>query len=144
MTDSTTTSHSSRLRSIRFFLLHHSGCFRGDFHVEVGGDGSVRWLKSEAVRGQHPDSIGVLVSGNHDEKPPSHGQIDALRKLLLDLKLKYPDAQLGAHRQVRGDRKTTCPGRKFPMGELAKWFREDLPGQRNRVIEEIVESQYHP
>ena len=103
---------------LRFILLHHAGCSREAFHYRVEPDGSVAELLSPDTKGQHPGSVGVLIRGHFDRERPNVCQLDALKTLLLDLKFRYPDVSLGAHRQVRGDGATSCPGKCFPMREL--------------------------
>ena len=77
-----------------------------------------------------------------DAAPPSPAQLDALQRLLLALQLRYPAAELGAHRQIRGDRAATCPGRRFPMAALAAWARTELPRARDAAQQRSVEEQY--
>ena len=96
----------------------------------------------ERERGQHPRSIGVVVEGDCDAAEPSEAQLAALRDLLLRLKLRYPSVEIGAHRQVRGGRGTTCPGRRFPMQALAEWSRTELLRQRDEILTRDFEAQY--
>ena len=131
-----------RRGGVKFVLLHHGTCAGDRFHYRIHADGKASAELDEAERGQHPRSIGVLVDGNFDVEPPADAQIDALKRLLLTLKLRYPDVQLGAHRQVRGGPPTTCPGRKFPMKALAAWSRDELLRQRQDVLTRDFESQY--
>ena len=132
------------LGEVKFILLHHSGCPRTGFHYQIDADGSIRDLLADDTRGQHPHSIGIVVEGNFDETKPGATQINALKQLILDLKLKYPTAELGAHRQVRGDKKTTCPGRKFPVKQLLAWSRSKLIEERDAQVAHIIEIQYGP
>ena len=81
-----------------------------------------------------------MVISMTSRRPPC--KIDALKDLLLQLKLRYPDAELGAHRQVRGGRPTTCPGRRFPMKSLAAWSRGELLRRRQEVLTRSFEEQY--
>tara|TARA_Y100000588_G_scaffold369058_1_gene437655 strand:+ start:191 stop:640 length:450 start_codon:yes stop_codon:yes gene_type:complete len=129
---------------LRFILLHHAGCSREAFHYRVEPDGSVTELLSPDTKGQHPGSVGVLIRGHFDRERPNVCQLDALKTLLLDLKFRYPDVSLGAHRQVRGDGATSCPGKCFPMRELADWFEKDLIRARDEKLQREVESQYSP
>ena len=129
---------------LRFILLHHAGCSREAFHYRVEPDGSVAELLSPDTKGQHPGSVGVLIRGYFDRERPNVCQLDALKTLLLDLKFRYPDVSLGAHRQVRGDGATSCPGKCFPMRELADWFEKDLIRARDEKLQREVESQYSP
>tara|TARA_B100001245_G_scaffold44693_1_gene28940 strand:- start:244 stop:717 length:474 start_codon:yes stop_codon:yes gene_type:complete len=129
---------------LRFILLHHGGCSREAFHYRVESDGSVAELLAPERKGQHPGSVGVLIRGNFDRERPNEHQLEALKALLLDLKFRYPDVSLGAHRQVRGDGATSCPGKHFPMRELSDWFKKDLIRARDEKLQREVESQYSP
>lgn len=127
---------------VKFVLLHHGACPRGRFHYRIDAWGVRRAELAESERGQHPRSIGVALDGDFDVAPPSPAQLEALRRLLLALKLRYPAAELGAHRQVRGDRATTCPGHRFPMPALAAWARVELPRARDAAQRRSFEEQY--
>ena len=129
---------------VKFVLLHHEGCSRDGFHYRIHQDGSVRGLITPDSRGQHPASLGIVLRGNFDRDRPDGRQLNALKELLLDLKLRYPDIALGAHRQVRGDVKTSCPGKRFPMREMADWFDKELIRARDEKLQREVESQYTP
>lgn len=129
---------------VKFILLHHSGCHRADFHYKIDKDGSIQTLLADDARGQHPHSIGIVVEGNFDEVIPNAIQLHALKQLILDLKLKFPIAQLGAHRQVRGDKNTSCPGRRFPVKEFLTWSRSKLLEERDAKVAHIIEIQYGP
>ena len=131
-----------RRGGVKYVLLHHAACRGGGFHYRIRADGAVQAELDEAARGQHPRSIGVVVEGDFDSAPPTDVQIDALKDLLLRLKLRYPDVELGAHRQVRGGSPTTCPGRRFPMKTLVAWSRNDLLRLRQDVLTRDFEAQY--
>ena len=135
-------SRGPRRGGVKFVLLHHSACDGGRFHYRIDAEGRVRAELDEEERGQHPRSVGVVIDGNLDEAPPRAVQIEALKDLLLQLKLRYPVAELGAHRQVRGGRPTTCPGRRFPMKSLAEWSRGELLRRRQEVLTRSFEEQY--
>ena len=131
-----------RRGGVKFALLHHGGCDGTErFHYRV--DGAGRWLAAldEEARGQHPRTIDVLLEGDFDRDTPSDSQMEAVKRLLLELKLRYPLLVVGAHRQVRGQR-TTCPGRRFPMRALAAWAQRDLLAQRDARLAADVERQY--
>ena len=131
-----------RRGAAKFVLLHHDVCEGGRFHYRISPTGAVEPLLDEEQRGQHPFSIGVAVAGNFDETIPSDVQIEALQDLLLRLKRRYPAVELGAHRQVRGSAETTCPGRRFPMKNLAAWWREEMPRARDAAFTREFEEQY--
>lgn len=136
------SQHSERRGAAKFVLLHHDACDGGRFHYLVSRTGAVETLLHEDQRGQHPSSIGVAVAGNFDEATPTDAQIEALQDLLLRLKRRYPAVELGAHRQVRGSGKITCPGRRFPMKKLAAWWREEMPRARDAAFMREFEEQY--
>lgn len=142
----TQTDKSSAVRGrrggVKFVLLHHGGCSGGGFHYRIDADGRVNTELDESERGQHPRSIGVVVDGDFDDGAPNDAQLAVLRRLLLKLKLRYPAAELGAHRQVRGGVETTCPGKRFPMQALAAWSRTGLLDERDEVLRRDFESQY--
>ena len=130
-----------RRGAVKFVLLHHTAC-TGGFHYCVSSEGAVVPILAEGLRGQHPSSVAVAVAGDFDEALPSEAQLAALRDLLLRLKRRYPAVELGAHRQVRGGRRTTCPGRRFPMKELAVWWRDEMPRMRDAAFAREFEEQY--
>lgn len=129
---------------VKFVLLHHGACRRGRFHYRINAAGQCRAELAVAEPGQHPRSIGVVLDGNFDAAPPAAAQLEALRCLLLTLKLRYPAIKVGGHRQVRGDAEATCPGRRFPLAALAAWARTELLQQRDAVQRRSVEAQYGP
>ena len=131
-----------RRGGIKFVLLHHGGCESGGFHYRIDANGRVDAELDESERGQHPRSIGIVVEGDFDAEAPNDVQLTELRRLLLKLKLRYPAAELGAHRQVRGGVETTCPGRRFPMKALAEWSRTGLLDERDEVLRRDFEAQY--
>ena len=128
----------------RFVLLHHGTCSRANFHYTIQANGSIEQLLSEDERGQYAKSIGIKLKGDFDTSTPTTEQLDRLKILLLEPKLRYPQIDLGAHRQVRGEKKTTCPGRFFPMAKLREWAGNELIDERNEFIKTTVESQYGP
>ena len=127
---------------MKYALLHHAACTGGAFHYRIDAAGAVQAELDETERGQHPRSIGIALAGDFDAAAPREAQIAALKNLLLKLKLRFPDMELGAHRQVRGGAKTTCPGQRFPMQALAEWFRTELLRQRQEVLTRDFERQY--
>jgi hypothetical protein len=142
--NSNASSADDPIGAVKFVLLHHDGCPRSKFHFRIESDGSCTQLLPSTERGQHPNTLGIVIAGVFDELTPSSQQVLGLKKLLVDLKMRYPGFVLGAHRQVRGDKTTNCPGRKFPMGELSVWAKEELLKIRNERIQVDIESQYGP
>ena len=131
-----------RRGGVKYVLVHHGACAGGGFHYRIVADGACVAALDEAELGQHPRSIGVVVEGDFDAAAPPEAQIEALKRLLLKLKLRYPAVELGTHRQIRGEGATTCPGRRFPMSALRRWYGDDLLRERDAVLRREFEAQY--
>ncbi len=127
--------------AMKFVLLHHSACEGGRFHYRIDPAGGVESLLPESERGAHARSIGVVLSGDFNVTKPSEAQLETLRGLLLQIKLRHPDITVGGHRQVRGER-TDCPGRRFPLTALRKWSADGLIEARDAAFTHAVERQY--
>lgn len=65
------------------------------------------------VQGHNHHSIGVVLTGNFMSDVPAGAQMDALDKLLVELKRKHPKAKVVRHRDLQN---TSCPGNMFPWG----------------------------
>ena len=128
---------------MKFALLHHSACGCGAFHYRIDSAGAVQSLLAESKRGAHAQSIGVLLCGDFNLDKPSAAQLEALRGLLLQIKLRHPAITVGGHRQVRGEA-TDCPGRRFPLTALREWSVEGLIEARDAAFASAVERQYAP
>ena len=128
---------------MKFALLHHSACDCRAFHYRIDSAGEVHSLLPESERGAHARSIGVVLCGDFNLNEPSGAQLEALRSLLLQIKLRHADITIGGHRQVRGER-TDCPGRRFPLTALREWSAEGLIEARDAAYASAVERQYAP
>ena len=98
---------------------------------------------SDSERGAHAQSIGIALSGDFNGARPTEAQLEALRGLLVGIKLRYPDIVIGGHRQVRGE-STDCPGRRFPLAALREWSAEGLVEARDAAFASALERQYAP
>jgi hypothetical protein len=93
------------------------------YHKVILADGSIQEGRPEQMIGAHalganPRSIGIVVDGDFEEKPPTKAQMDTLVRLTGELMDKYhiPLAHVVPHREVTPG--TSCPGAKFPWAEL--------------------------
>jgi N-acetyl-anhydromuramyl-L-alanine amidase AmpD len=104
------------------------------YHFVIGngngmGDGEIeptfRW--KQQMHGAHAGGsnkdynqygIGICLVGNFDETPPSEPQRRAVKMLVQTLKTEYHIASnnVVGHRDIRS---TECPGKLFPMAEVA-------------------------
>ena len=103
------------------------------YHFVIGngngmGDGQIeptfRWLQQ--LHGAHAGSydynqfgIGIALVGNFENGAPSPAQQEAAAHLVQTLRRVYdiPADQVVAHRDIRA---TACPGRYFPLHEIAQ------------------------
>ena len=127
---------------LKYAILHHEPCDRGRFHYRIDETGATTSELPELERGTHAASIGIVLTGNLDARSPTPTQLTALRALLLALKKRYPDIQIGGHRQVRGD-KTSCPGRRFPLAEVREWSKTELIALRDEALRAEIDRQYY-
>lgn len=104
------------------------------YHFVIGNgngmdDGEIeptfRWR--EQMHGAHAGAgnkdynqygIGVCLVGNFENGPPSSAQREAVIRLVTTLKREYgiTSTNIVGHRDIRS---TECPGKHFPMAEVA-------------------------
>lgn len=130
-------------------VIHHTATDRGDvasihethvakkwlgigYHFVIGngngmGDGAIeptfRWR--EQLHGAHAGEeeynehgVGICLVGNFEEHAPTPQQMAAVRQLVSTLKREYgiPAERVIGHSEVKA---TACPGKHFPMAEVA-------------------------
>ncbi len=142
--DVATIANRRQIGAKKFVLLHHGCCYRNSFHYRINTRGVCEHLVSDSLRTQHPNAISIQLEGNFNRTSVPSIQLEALKTLLLELKLRYPAIQVGGHRQVRGDKRTTCPGTRFPLRQLHRWCATNLIEERDDHLREVIESQYRP
>lgn len=93
------------------------------YHKVILPDGSIKDGRPKNMIGAHafganPRSIGIVVDGDFDNKPPTAVQMDSLVRLTRELMMKYhiPVYNVVPHRDVTEG--TTCPGKQFPWDEF--------------------------
>jgi hypothetical protein len=106
------------------------------YHFVIGnGDGmpdgaiepTFRWRTQ--IQGAHAGStnkdynergIGVCLVGNFEKSPPTAAQRRSIKLLVATLKGEYkiPAASVVGHKDIRAS-STECPGKLFPMAEVA-------------------------
>lgn len=128
---------------MKFAILHHAACTGTRFHYRIGDDGGRAVELAETEVGERAQCIDIVVAGDCDVTGPSAAQLEAVRDLLRELKVRYPAIQVGGHRQIRGTQ-TTCPGRHFPLPELRDWSTGELVAERDAAMQALVDRQYRP
>jgi hypothetical protein len=106
------------------------------YHFVIGnGDGmpdgaiepTFRWRTQ--IQGAHAGStnkdynergIGICLVGNFEKSPPTAAQRRSVRLLVQTLRAEYriPASSVVGHRDIRAS-STECPGKFFPMSEVA-------------------------
>jgi hypothetical protein len=93
------------------------------YHKVILPDGTVLDGRPEGMIGAHalganPRSIGIVLDGDYEDRPPKSAQMDSLVKLTHALMEKYhiPLEHVVPHRDVTEG--TSCPGKQFPWAEL--------------------------
>lgn len=115
------------------------------YHFVIGngngmGDGEIeptfRWRKqlhgAHAGDRQHNQhGIGIALVGNFEKQPPSKAQLLAIKRLVSTLKREYaiPAKNVVGHNSFRA---TACPGRYFPLTEVAQSESGTLLGRNVR------------
>lgn len=122
------------------------------YHFVIGNgsgmaDGEIeptfRW--KQQMQGAHAGNdeynqhgIGVCLVGNFENHKPSVAQLTAIKKLVGVLKREYhiPGNQIVGHRDVKS---TACPGKMFPLTEVAMTDETPIFGIRpSRLVEQVV------
>lgn len=111
------------------------------YHYFIRKDGTVyrgrpEWATGAHVSGHNHESIGVCVEGNYDEEfVMPDAQKDAVKALLRELKLRYPETVVKGHKQVGA---TSCPGKYYPLSEMMEFYRNVIANES----EELNVTQY--
>lgn len=127
---------------MKFVIVHHSACDARLFHYRIDRAGATTCVLPETEPGEHRKSVGIVLEGNLDEEPPTAEQVCALHVLLLQLKMHYPDIEIGGHSQVRSEN-TTCPGKRFGLAKFRQWAKSELIAQRDASMRDEVDRQYY-
>lgn len=105
---------------IGYHFLIGNGNGMGDGEIEA----TFRWKKQ--LQGAHAGNeeynqhgIGICLVGNFQERRPSAAQLAAVKRLVGVLKREYgiKSSHVVGHRDVKS---TACPGKLFPMTEVAQ------------------------
>ncbi|QDB70999.1 N-acetylmuramoyl-L-alanine amidase [Bordetella phage vB_BbrP_BB8] len=110
------------------------GWFCIGYHYVIRRDGTVEEGRDLEVIGAHVSghneySVGICMAGGVSEKdvnvPENNftpAQLESLKKLLLELRTKYPKARIQGHRDFPGVKKA-CPS-----FDVASWLKaEGIP-----------------
>lgn len=117
--------HHSASPDVSASIIHSWHLSRGwagiGYHYVIRVNGDIERGRPEWARGAHAppansDSIGICVAGNFEIDIPSADQIDALVRLLKDIRARYEkNLPVIGHKDVMS---TLCPGSRFLWAEL--------------------------
>lgn len=87
------------------------------YHFFLSEDGTIYQTNSLDtvswhVKGHNTESIGICLSGNLDNHPPTSAQKNSLKKLTDQLKGQFPKARVLQHKDLRP---TSCAGKYFDI-----------------------------
>lgn len=123
-------------------LLSSLGFYLG-YHYFIDIDGSVRQARADVDEGAHCigynlKSIGIGLNGNFDITTPTIPQINSLKKLLLELALKYkiPNNKIVPHRRFSPK---TCYGSKLSDSWAADLVINENLSTQKKLAEKILE-----
>ena len=99
------------------------------YHYVIDDDGETHRFLDDMAIGAHAygvnrSSIGVAVSGDFREHPPTDAAVLACKKLLRELLVEFDGAKIVGHddvRRVRGQKPKHCPGALFPIDDVRSW-----------------------
>lgn len=104
-----------------------------EYSYFIGTTGNIVQTRDESERTGHTmnvevndASISVVVAGNFDIETPNRRELVALRKVVLDLQKRYPNAKVIGHRDASG---SACPGANL-MRYVQKF---SLPSEAGRL-----------
>jgi len=138
------------LQNVKYLVVHHTksgdvpveeihrwhknrvkdpfiGC---GYHFLIRTNGDIEGGRPENIQGAHvgaehnKHSIGIALCGDFMKTVPAAAQICALEDILTALRVRYPGAQVVAHRMLSA---TACPGKMFPWNELIQALEGEKP-----------------
>lgn len=96
------------------------------YHYLVRQAGEIERGRAEELRGIHApaanaNSIAIALAGNFELLPPAATQLEALVRLVRDIRSRHGDLPLIGHKDVQA---TACPGRFFPWEDLQRRLQQ--------------------
>lgn len=106
------------------------------YHYFIRKDGTIyrgrpEWATGAHAQGKNHESIGICVEGNYDEEYiMPDDQKEAVKAVLRDIKLRYPNTTVKGHKHVGA---TGCPGKYYPLSEMMTYYRNIIPKESEKL-----------
>ncbi len=106
------------------------------YHYFIRKDGTIyrgrpEWATGAHAQGKNHESIGICVEGNYDvEYVMPDDQKEAVKTVLHDIKLRYPNTTVKGHKHVGA---TSCPGKYYPLSEMMTYYRNIIPKESEKL-----------
>lgn len=135
-----------KLTKVDYLVIHHTvsgdcpieeinrwhkerGWVGTGYHFLVRYDGSIEGGRPEDAVGAHVEgyndrSLGIALNGDFMVKEPTAEQMTSLVALLRELRWKYPQAKVVAHKHLAP---TLCPGKNFPWDKMMDLLNRPVP-----------------
>lgn len=135
-------SASSDVSAAEIHRWHKNQGFSGiGYHYLIRKDGTIEegrpldTIGAYAGNGGNPDSIGICLTGNFEECPPTPEQIEGLINLIRYLKEYYKkELKLIGYKDVT---LAACPGQHFPWPQLQE--KLTIPDWQQKLIKAALE-----
>ena len=117
------------------------------YHYYVRKDGTIYRGRPESTVGAHTHdenyhTIGVCFEGNFMDETMNETQLEAGKWLIADIKTRYPDVDVKAHRDFNA---TGCPGDNFPFDEITGGIElryntiDEIPDWGKPTIQKLID-----
>jgi N-acetyl-anhydromuramyl-L-alanine amidase AmpD len=119
--DQNKTDYTKTVQSIRDYHINHNKWADIGYHYLVDPNGKIHNGRPITEKGAHckvlnKGNIGVCLLGNFNEQKPTIKQVNALLKLVKQLRKQYKTIeQIKKHKDFMG---TECPGKNINLKSL--------------------------
>jgi len=111
---------------LAYHFVIDNGMGGPDGRIEVGRRWKTQWEGGHTSNKlMNKIGVGICLVGNYQKSFPTKKQLRSLCKLVRYLQITYniPSRNIILHRQVM-QRRTECPGRKFPVETFKRMLKE--------------------
>jgi len=92
-----------KISKLQYYVQYHYLIEPSGEVIKTAEENELRWHAGD----YNGISLGICLTGNFDTEKPTQGQTDSLKRILIELEGRYPDAKIIYHRDIANK---TCPG----------------------------------